>query len=99
MKLRGWTAYASYIDINWIKGLYKNTGIDFIYSPFVIMFHLLKGNSIKSKQTLYMLNLVDSFALAIFEGKTLLFGAFFKVSDDSGMDSGDADDWEHDSAK
>jgi len=31
-----WSVYASFIDINWIKKLFKNVGIDFIYSPFMV---------------------------------------------------------------
>ncbi len=94
VKFKKWSAYASYIDINWIKKIYSNVGLDFIYSPFVIIYYIMKKSKLKSKPTLFMLNLEDSFTLAVFEEDELLFGAFFKLNNEDLIDTDSVEDWE-----
>ena len=95
VKFKTWSAYASYIDINWIKKIYSNVGLDFIYSPFVIIYHIMKKSKLKAKPTLFMLNLKDSFTLAVFQEDELLFGAFFKLNNEELIDTSGVEDWEN----
>ena len=90
-----WTIYASFIDINWAKKLFKNVGIDFIYSPFIVQYSLIKKQKTKNKPILYMLNHQDSVTITVFDDKNLLFGAYFKVTTDDNLSSGEEEDWEN----
>ncbi|MBE0496012.1 MAG: hypothetical protein IBX45_06350 [Campylobacterales bacterium] len=75
----GWSVYASYIEINWAQGLFENLGLDLLYSPFVLLHECVKKEGFPSHTTLYMYNHQDSFAIAIYKGPKVLFGAFFRT--------------------
>ncbi len=95
IKFDTWLAYASFIDINWITKIYANVGIDFIYSPFALLYHLLSEHKLKEKATLYVLNQEESITFAIFKAKTLNFGVFYKIVKEDGLDSSEGtEDWE-----
>lgn len=81
-----WSIYASYIEINWAQKMFEDIGLDLLYSPFVLLFHCLQKEGFRSKPTLYMYNHKESFAIAVFKGKQLLFGAFFRTSDGTSSD-------------
>lgn len=91
-----WSAYASYIEIKWAKNLFSEVGLDFIYSPFIILSDFIVSQKLKNKPTCYLLNCQDFFVLAIFEERQLHFGAFFKTqSDTSFTHNNEANDWEN----
>ncbi len=95
IKFKTWSVYVSFIDISWVQKIYSNTGIDLIYSPFVVLYDLLSNYKLKNKPTLYILNQEGSVTIGIFKGDTLLFGAFYKINkDDILVSSIDVDDWE-----
>lgn len=89
-----WSVYASFIDINWTKNLFKGIGVDFIYSPFMLQNVLLQKEKLKEKPTLYVLNHEDFVTISVFENANLLFGAFFKTTTDDQLTSGE-EDWEN----
>ncbi len=98
IKFDTWSAYASFIDINWTNKIYANIGIDFIYSPFAVLFHLLSEHKLKERPTLYILNQEESITFAIFKAKTLDFGVFYKIVKDDGLDSSEeVENWEEES--
>lgn len=89
-----WSAYASYIEIKWAKNLFSEVGLDFIYSPFIILNDFVVSQKLKNRPTCYILNCQDFFILAIFEEKQLHFGAFFKTQTDTAFThSDDVNDW------
>ena len=91
-----WSAYASYIEIKWAKNIFANVGLDFIYSPFIILSDFVVSQKLKNKPTCYILNCQDFFSVAIFEEKKLHFGAFFKTQTDTTFSrSDDVNDWEN----
>lgn len=91
-----WSAYASYIEIKWAKNLFAEVGLDFIYSPFIVLSDFVVSQKLKTKPTCYILNCQDFFILAVFEGKQLHFGAFFKTQTDTAFSHSDSvDDWEN----
>ena len=95
VKFRSWSSYVSYIDINWIQKTYKDVGLDFVYSPFVILYNLLSNYKLKHNLTLYILNQEASITIGIFKGDTLCFGAFYKVDNNVKLSASmDIDDWE-----
>jgi len=90
-----WSIYASFIDINWAKKLFSKTGIDFIYSPFIVQYALIKKEKLKEKPVLYILNQEDSVVITVFENKNLLFGAYFKTTTDDSISTESDEDWEN----
>jgi len=90
-----WSVYASFIDLNWIKNLFSDVGIDFIYSPFMVQYSLIKKQKTKNKPILYMLNYQDSVTISVFDSNHLLFGAYFKTTTDDELSSSDEEDWEN----
>ena len=90
-----WSVYASFIDINWVKKLFVNIGIDFIYSPFMVQYSLIKKQKLKIQPVMYMLNHQDSVTISVFENGNLLFGAYFKTTTDDNLSSGEDEDWEN----
>ena len=89
-----WSIYASFIDINWAKKLFAKVGIDFIYSPFMVQYSLIKKQKTKNRPILYMLNHQDSVTITVFNDKELLFGAYFKTTTGDNLSSGE-EDWEN----
>jgi len=92
---KNWVVYASFIDINWIKNLFKNSGVDFIYSPFIVQNSLIKKQTPREQPTLYILNHNDSVTISIFENGNILFGAYFQTTTDDKI--GGEEDWENES--
>ncbi|MBN2964682.1 hypothetical protein JWV37_07810 [Sulfurospirillum sp. T05] len=92
-----WSVYASYIEVNWAQGLFDNLGLDLLYSPFVLLHKCVKKEGFPARPTLYMYNHQDSFAIAIYKGTKVLFGAFFRTTGDEEqkLDDGlEPNEWE-----
>lgn len=81
-----WSIYASYAQIDLEKKFYDKTGLDLLYSPFVLLNHSVSKEPACAKPTLYMYNHKDSFSIAIYLERKVLFGAFFKTSEIEGAD-------------
>lgn len=95
VKFKNWSAYASFIDINWANKIYGNVGLDFIYSPFVVLYYLLSQHRPQKNVVLYMLNQQDSVTLSIYKDGILSFGVFSKMTEDANLDELNmVDDWE-----
>ncbi len=86
-----YSIYASLIDIKWAEKLFVDTGIDFIFSPFLILDSLIKKETVEEKQsvTLYMMNCVNSITVMIFKGTHLLYGAFINIAKEEDLLSSD----------
>lgn len=88
-----WTVYSSNSDLIHIKNTFKRTGLDFIYSPFAVMYTILKRRMLfENEPVVFLLNQDDSVAIAIFESNELLFASFFRTKKDDEMIS---DDWKN----
>ena len=74
-----WTAYSLKNDIEWIKSIFEISGIDFIYSPFVILNSLIKNKTQKIKSSLFLLYSENFITLMIFDQDDLVFSTFFKI--------------------
>jgi len=72
--------YVSKIDINWIQKIFSKTGIDLIFSPFL----LLKDIAIEDREmietTLYILYIDHSASIMIKKDEKFLYGAFFNTT-------------------
>jgi len=74
-----WTVYASKIDINWIKKLFYKSGVDFIYSPFVILYRFIEEDRKKRETTLYILNEGKILVIIIMKENKFLYGSFLNL--------------------
>ncbi len=96
-----YSIYASLIDIKWAEKLFSQTGIDFIFSPFLILHSLIKSDLSKNGDSivLYMMNCINSITVMIFKEKRLLYGAFINIAKEEDLLNSDfeGDDQEDDS--
>ncbi len=77
-------AYASNIDIKWLDKTFSKVGIDFIFSPFLVLdFYRKDENSDKPK--MYILNTTNTFTLMVIKDNNLLFGSFFNIEKEENL--------------
>jgi len=67
-----WGYYTSKLDILELKNYYKVTGLDFIFSPFLLLVNFFK-DKIAGELSLYVLIGIDSITLSIFKDSELFF--------------------------
>lgn len=72
--------YANKNDIKNIEQMFKDTQLSLLYSPFTLTYRCLEEKGFPSSCIMYMYNQKDSFSLSIYNGKSLLFGAFFRTA-------------------
>lgn len=74
-----WGAVSKQEDIDEIMERHqKSGGVDFVYSPYVLLWHLIKEKP-KEEKKMYILNIKSSVALVIADGENLEYGAFFAM--------------------
>ena len=73
-----WTYYTSKTDLYEIEKIYKDVGVDFIFSPFSILSDFFK-DKIVSHMALYILVQENFVCLSIFEDSKLLFGQYLDM--------------------
>ena len=74
------TIYASLIDINWVDKIFKKVGLDFVFSPFLVLNTLSKKDYSKDEVKLHILNTENGLTMMIKKGKKLLYGVFFNIA-------------------
>ena len=74
-----WSAYALIEDIVLIKERFRNCGVDFIFSPFLIIFYTFQ-KEFRDKPTFYILVQETSITISVFKGNSFLFGANFVIA-------------------
>jgi len=84
-KEKSFLMYSTWIDIKWADKLFKKTGLDFIFSPFLVLDFFIsksmKKESYNPNETvLYLLNSKNSITMMIMHGTKLLYGSFFNTS-------------------
>ena len=82
--------YATHIDIKWADNLFKKTGLDFIFSPFLVLDHFIKKEMSKDSfnkdiRVLYILNTKNGFTLMIQQDQKVLYGAFYSKTKDENL--------------
>ncbi len=73
------TIYASLIDINWLNKIFQKVGLDFIFSPFLILNTHIKKDTNSDEVKLHMLNTNNGLTIMVKSGKKFLYGTFFNV--------------------
>ena len=74
-----WSAYSLKSDIEWVREIFEDVGIDFIFSPFVMLNNFIHNKKQKTKSNLFLLYAENFITLLIFDGDLLIFSAFFKI--------------------
>ena len=73
-----WTYYTSKSDIYEIEKHFKEIGVDFIFSPFVLLSHFFK-DKIDAKMAMYILIEEDAMSLTVFEHGELLYAEYLDM--------------------
>jgi len=82
------TIYASLIDINWVDKIFQNVGLDFIFSPFLVLNSFLKKDTDtlkKDEVKLYILNTNNGLTIMIKQRSKLLYGSFFNLAKEENL--------------
>ena len=77
------TNFVSKIEIKWIQKFFAKTGIDLIFSPFVILKKLSFENLTESKVSMHILYTSQNSTLLISKDGEYLFGGFFSTVEDT----------------
>ena len=88
-----WTHYTSKSDLYDMERRYKDTGVDFVFSPFSILVNFFK-DKVSSHLAMYILVQEGFLSLAVFDNSELLFAQHLDMeniteSDDLLMDDSD----------
>jgi hypothetical protein len=82
------TIYASLIDINWVDKIFQNVGLDFIFSPFLVLNSFIKDDkdNLKDEEVkLYILNTNNGLTIMIVNRKKFLYGSFFNLAKEDNL--------------
>ncbi len=79
------TIYASLIDIQWVDKIFQKVGLDFIFSPFLILNNFAKKEIDNDEVKLYILNTHNGLTIMIKQGKKLLYGSFFNIAKEENL--------------
>ena len=98
-----WLYYTSKSELNLLKKKYADVGVDYIYSPFVVLAQFFK-DKLHTEMSMFVLVEEKHITLSIFDNDELLFGQYMIVdeeqesysSDTSTDDMSDSDDFELD---
>ncbi len=89
------SVYASLIDLKWIHGIFQNVGLDYIYSPFLVLNRCIKESK-QNDAVLYILRTNNGMTLMVKNSKKLLYGSFFNIAKEANMLHEDFDDLDDD---
>jgi len=81
-----WSYYTSKAEIKELQEKYKKIGIDFIFSPFILLNNFFK-DKIDINKAMFILIKEDHVVLSIFDNSVLLYGDYLDIEYD--MDDGD----------
>lgn len=73
--------YADLLEISRARDKFKVADVDMLYSPLVLLYYSILNKGLSDKNTLYIYNHKDSFALFITTARKFRFGAFTKTGD------------------
>ncbi len=92
-----WSYYTSKFDLDEIENDFSDLGLDFVFSPFIILANFFK-DKIESHLAIFVLIQKDSISLSIFDTSELLYAQYiclkdeFETTDEFSIDSDDSDE-------
>lgn len=69
----GWMLYSSKPEVDTLQRRYRSFGLDFIFSPFVVLEHFF-ADKVSTEAALYVLVQESQLSIAVFEEGRVLFG-------------------------
>ena len=81
-----WTCYTSQEDIKDLKYEYQSVGLDFIFSPFIILSKFFK-DKINSSLSIFALVEEKNISLSIFDNGTFLYAEYLHIKSDDLADN------------
>ncbi len=82
---KSWAFYTSKFDLLELKGRYKKTGLDFIFSPFLLLRNFYK-DKIKNELSLFILVNEDYMSVCIFDRSQLKYASLLDLQQESASD-------------
>ena len=82
--------YGTLIDIKWADKTFADIGLDFVFSPFLVLDYFIKRD-ISDEEIeiddimLYVLNTGNALTVMIMKESDLLFGSFFNIAKDENL--------------
>ncbi len=73
-----WSVYTASKNINFVKNYFKDVGIDFIFSPFILIEYFIRREIKEGGMQLFLLFDKDSIALSVYYGKKFLYSNFYR---------------------
>jgi hypothetical protein len=89
------SVYASLTDIKWINGIFSKVGLDYIYSPFLVLNHCIDKFNHKDV-VLYILHTNNGLTLMVKKGQKFLYGTFFNIAKEKNALNEDFDSFSSD---
>lgn len=83
-----WTYYTSKNDIYALEKKYEKVGVDFIFSPFVLLYNFFQ-DKINEQKAMYILIEESRMALCVFENSELRFAQYLDMHIESGEEMED----------
>jgi hypothetical protein len=74
--------YVTKIDIKWMQKIFSSTGIDLIFSPFILLKDLILSDKNSLETILYILYMNHSASIIIKKEEKFIYGSFFKTNSD-----------------
>ena len=82
-----WGVYMSKDDLFERQKMYKNVGLDFLFSPFSLLYSFYQGR-LKNSDGLYLLITSDFILSAVFKNSTMIFGKQIMMHDELALIDG-----------
>ena len=79
--MNGWTLYTSHSELLKIQNQFNNTGIDYIFSPFLILISARETFNLPKNTAIFILAEKNLLIFSIFKGNKLLYGEIVKDVD------------------
>jgi len=77
-----WAFYTSKLELDKLQNNYKKIGLDFIFSPFVILRNFFK-DKIDNYLAIYILIEENNITLSVFDNSSLLYGDYIDIQQSS----------------
>ena len=75
-----WLYYTSFPELEEQLHFIGKVGVDFVFSPFIVLSRFFHDKMATSKETMFVLVLKESLTLAVFKENQLLFGSYIDIS-------------------
>ena len=93
-----WSVYTPKDELYAIERAYKDIGIDFVFSPFIVLSHIFK-DKLDTKMSMFILIEEEKLSLSVFDDFDLVYAEYLSIAEDDEetlIDEEDEDDLDDD---